>query len=268
MPKYKLGFHNFLNAQPLLLPLIELAEDLDCEVCIDTPSSLAEKLRSNELDLAMIPSVEYLKQANSYKVFHDIAIASCDRVDTVLFIANKNIEEIRTIALDNRSKTSVALFQILFGDKLSTNIKTSLENPEPEKLLEKYDALLIIGDPAFKVISQFTNLAIYDLSHEWFVKTGKPFVHAVIAIRPEISLSKSFVKILQMAKINRGKRISEISKLYASKLNINERLCEDYLTKKIIYDLDENTLEGLRAFQSLCFEKGLIEAKFPFKFFY
>ncbi len=266
MSKYKLGFHNFLNAQPLLLPLVEMAESLDCEICIDSPSGLAEKLRLNELDLAMIPSVEYLKQADKYKILPGVAIASCDKVETVLFIAKKNLEEIQTIALDNRSKTSVALFKILFGEKLNSNVEIFLEDPDPETLLEKYDAILIIGDPAFKAGLQFSHLTVYDLSHEWFVKTGKPFVHAVIAVRPEIELPNEFIESFQKIKTDGKKRIPEIAKLYASNLGINECLGEAYLSNKIIYDLDENTLEGLKIFQSLCFDKGLIEEKFLLKF--
>ncbi len=266
MSKLKLGFHNFLNAQPLLLPLIEMSESMECEVCIDSPSYLAEKLSSGDLDLAMIPSVEYLRNANTYKILPTAAIASCDRVETVLFIARKNLEDIQTIALDNRSKTSVALFHILFGDKLNQNIETFVEAPNPEKALGKYDAALIIGDPAFKAGAQFSNLTVYDLSHEWFVLTGKPFVHAVIAVRSGIELPKGFSANFEKIKIDGKKRIPEIAKLHALSLGINECVAEDYLSNKIIYDLDEKALEGLKMFHTLCVEKGLIKEKFPLQF--
>ncbi len=266
MSKLKFGFHNFLNAQPLLLPLLEMAESLDCEICIDTPSNLAGKLSAGDLDLAMIPSVEYLRKADSYKILPGAVIASCDKVDTVLFISHKNLKDIQTIALDNRSKTSVALFQILFGDKLDSNVKTFVEDPDPEEALKKYDATLIIGDPAFKAGSQFSDLMVYDLSHEWFMQTGKPFVHAVIAIRPEIELPKGLIDGFQRIKVDGKKRISEIAKFHSTRLGINESIAEDYLTNKIIYDLDEKAIGGLKMFHSLCFEKGLVEGKFPLQF--
>jgi chorismate dehydratase len=266
MSKLKFGFHNFLNAQPLLLPLLEMAESLDCEICIDSPANLAEKLSAGVLDLAMIPSVEYLRKADSYKILPGAVIASCDKVDTVLFIAHKNLEDIQTIALDNRSKTSVALFQILFGDKLDPNAKTFVEEPDPEETLKKYDAALIIGDPAFKAGSQFSNLTIYDLSHEWFMQTGKPFVHAVIAIRSEIELPTGLIDAFQKIKFDGKKRIPEIAKFHSASLDIDEGVAENYLSNKIIYDLDEKALDGLKMFHSLCFEKGLVEGKFPLKF--
>jgi len=266
MTKVKFGFHNFLNAQPLLLPLLEIAESLDCEVSIDSPSNLATKLGSGELDLAMIPSVEYLRKADSYKILPGVAIASCDKVDTVLLISHKNLEDIRTISLDNRSKTSVALFHILFGDKLNSNVKTFVEEPNPEEALKKYDAALIIGDPAFKAGSQFSDLTVYDLSHEWFMQTGKPFVHAVIAIRPEIQLPKELIDAFENIKIDGKKRIPEIAKFHSASLDINEGVAENYLTHKIIYDLDDKALDGLKTFHSLCVEKGLVECKFPLQF--
>jgi chorismate dehydratase len=266
MSKLKFGFHNFLNAQPLLLPLLEMAKSLDCEICIDSPSNLAGKLGLGELDLAMIPSVEYLRKADIYKILPGATIASCGKVDTVLFITHKNLEDIQTIGLDNRSKTSVALFKILFGDKLDSNVKTFVEDPGPEEALKKYDAALIIGDPAFKAGSQFSDLKIYDLSHEWFRQTGKPFVHAVIAVRPEIELPDGLIDAFQKIKVEGKKRIPEIAKFHSTILDINEGVAENYLTHKIIYDLDEKALDGLKTFHSLCFEKGLVEDKFSLQF--
>ncbi len=266
MSKLKLGFHNFLNAKPLLMPLFEMAESLGCEVCIDTPSYLAGKLGSGELDIAMIPSVEYLRSADSYKLLPGVAIASCDKVETVLFIARKNLEEIQTISLDNRSKTSVALFNILFADKLNPKVETIVEDPDPEKGLERYDAALIIGDHAFKAVSNFSNVTIYDLSHEWFILTGKPFVHAVIAVRKETEFPEGFVDNFEKIKADGKKRIPDIAKMHAASIGINECIAEDYLSNKIIYDLDEKGLDGLKTFQNLCLEKGLIKEKFPLQF--
>ena len=246
-----------------MLPLVEKAENLKCEVCIDSPSCLSKKLSLGDLDIAMIPSVEYLKNADSYSILSCAAISSCYKVDTVLFITSKDLKDVQTISLDKRSKTSVALFHILFGNRLNPNIVISFDDPDPENALEKYDAFLVIGDSAFKAGLNYSKMEIYDLSHEWFLLTGRYFVHAVIASRKEIELPSNFSAIFEKIKEEGKKRIPDIAKLYAPIIGINECVAEDYLSNKIIYDLDEKALDGLKTFHSFCIEKGLIKKQFP-----
>ena len=63
-PLLRFGIHNFLNASPLLLPLKEQGVNMGFQVIIDSPAVLADRLKSSDLDLAMIPSVEYFKQGH------------------------------------------------------------------------------------------------------------------------------------------------------------------------------------------------------------
>ena len=114
-PLLRFGIHNFLNAGPLLLPLEEQGANMGFQVITDSPTALADRLKSSDLDLAVIPSVEYFKLAESYRLVSDVCIASRGEVGTVLFLTKKPINEIRSIAADNRSRTSVALLKILFS---------------------------------------------------------------------------------------------------------------------------------------------------------
>ena len=108
----RFGIHDFLNASPLLLPLKEQGVNMGFQVITDSPAVLADRLKSSDLDLAMIPSVEYFKSADSYRLVPGVCIASRGEVGTVLFFTKKPIHEIRSIAADNRSRTSVALLKI------------------------------------------------------------------------------------------------------------------------------------------------------------
>ena len=87
-PLLRFGVHNFLNASPLLLPLKEQGVDMGFQLFMDSPAALADRLKSNDLDLAMIPSVEYFKLADTYRLVPDICIASRGEVGTVLFLAS------------------------------------------------------------------------------------------------------------------------------------------------------------------------------------
>ena len=72
----KFGIHDFLNASPLLLPLREHGGDKGFQIVTGSPAALADKLKLGDLDLAMIPSVEYFKSVDSYRLVPNICIAS------------------------------------------------------------------------------------------------------------------------------------------------------------------------------------------------
>ena len=187
-PLLRFGIHNFLNASPILLPLKEQGANMGFQVITDTPSALADRLKTSDLDLAMIPSVEYFKSADSYQLVPDVCIASRGEVGTVLFLTKKPINEIHSIAADNRSRTSVALLKILFSFRSDLSIRPF--PPDLESMLVDHSAALIIGDAAFKLSNLDSSITIYDLSEEWYLQTGKTFVHAVVAVRKNICLTK------------------------------------------------------------------------------
>ena len=128
----------------------------------------------------MIPSVEYFKSADRYRLVPGVCIASQGEVGTVLFLTKKPIHEIRSIAADNRSRTSVALLKILFSFRSDLSIHPF--PPDLDLMLVDHSAALIIGDSAFKLRNLDSSITVYDLSEEWFRQTGKTFVHAVVAL--------------------------------------------------------------------------------------
>ena len=141
-PLLRFGIHNFLNAGPLLLPLEEQGANMGFQVMTDSPAALADRLKSSDLDLAIIPSVEYFKLAESYRLVSDVCIASRGEVGTVLFLTKKPINKISSIAADNRSRTSVALLKILFSFNSDLSIRSF--PPDLESMLVDHSAALII----------------------------------------------------------------------------------------------------------------------------
>jgi chorismate dehydratase len=264
--KLKFGFHDFINAQPLLVPLKEKQHQLGVTIVTGSPASLAEQLREGELDLAMIPSVEYLKDAEQYRLIPGIAVASRGPVDTVLLVSRLPLAEVESIAVDIRSRTSVALLQILFGEVLPWNVFMEIIDPNPIKMLKNHDAALIIGDPAFGLRSTYPDLQIYDLSEQWFKQTEKTFVHAVVAVRQETQLDQEFLVTVQEAKTEGLSRLESIAQTTSKQSGIDFETCLDYLSTKIIYDLGKEEMLGLQHFRDVCFEKGLIDQNEMIKF--
>ena len=151
------------------------------EIKTDSPARLADQLSSGKLDMAMIPAIEYLKQADRFRLLPNVSISSRNKVGTVLLVSKVPLNAIRSLALDNRSRTSIALFRILYSNVIPQGLKLVRQDPDPEKMLNQHDAALIIGDQALGISKE--GVSIYDLSEEWFKRTEKTLVHAVIAVR-------------------------------------------------------------------------------------
>ena len=111
------------------------------------------------------------------------------------------------------------------------------------------------------------SITVYDLSEEWFRQTGKTFVHAVVAARKNICLSQSQKKFIQQVKAEGCGRVKEVVQDYKGLSSVDIEMLEDYLEKKISYDLDEAATDGLVHFRNLCYEHGMILKKHSIKFF-
>ncbi len=262
----KFGFHDFLNAQPLLIPLRERESQLGVTMVTGSPAELAERLKDGELDLAMIPAIEYLKDSEQYRLLPGISVASRGPVGTVLFASHKPLAEVQSVALDARSRTSAALLLILFGEVFPWNVFLEPTDPDPQEMLKGHDAALVIGDAAFHLRSAYPHLEIYDLSEKWFEQTGKMFVHAVVAVRRDIELDPNFLITLQEAKEEGLSRLESIARAGSEHSGLTYETCLDYLSSKIIYDLGQEELIGLQHFRDVCFDKGLLEHKAMIKF--
>ena len=254
----RFGFHDFLNAQPLLQPLQRNADEAGLEMVLDVPSVLAQNLEAGKLDLAMIPSIEYLRHYDTYKLLPGISISSRGPVDTVLFVTQVPVGEIKTFALDERSRTSATLLRLLYGKDLSKNVRFRQSPPDPSQMLEDNDAALIIGDQALKLDVPDKTLTIFDLSEEWFKRTGKTFVHAVIAIAPDVGIDQNIINVIQKSKAEGLSNLDEISITEGEKLGLDAGVCKNYLSEKIRYNLDEEEMDGLLHFQELCCNDDLL----------
>ncbi len=262
----RFGFHDFLNAQPLLVPLKRLASQAGCEMVVGSPAEIADQLAQGSLDLGMIPSIEFLKSADRYELLPAVSIASRGVVGTVLLICNKPVKQVRTLALDERSRTSVALLMLLLGEVWPSETIVRPAEPDIETMLKENDAALIIGDQALHAKKYSQGRTVFDLSQAWYEQTGKTFVHAVVAVPQETVLDSRIRETVKEAKRQGKTNLSLLAKSLAPEHNLSEKACETYLRENIIYDLGEEELEGLVHFRDLCVEKGLLKIKHPIRF--
>ncbi len=233
------------------------------------PSRCAEELREGSADIGIIPVFTYALIPNLV-IIPDIAIATKGVVRSILLISKVPVEQVKSVALDTSSRTSVALTRVLFAKFWGGEQTFLSHDPDVEQMLAKCDAALVIGDPALR--ARTTGYYVYDLATEWKKFTGKSFVFAVWALR--MAALNSSAPALDVVEIFQRSRdhglepahIDELARAWAPRVGISEQNVRTYLTENIHYHLDAENLEGLALFFQYCAELGLIEASPDLRF--
>jgi chorismate dehydratase len=220
----------------------------------DTPAVCADRLAAGEVDVGLIPVIEY-QRIDELRVVPGLAIASKKQVESVLFVSKKPIEEVKTVALDASSRTSIALIRILLRRKFLIDPEYRLSEPDLEKMLDNNDSALLIGNPALLVPRD--RYFVFDLVEQWVELTGKPFVFAFWAVRQGIDM-EPFLRYFIASKAYGLSHIQDIVEYAAAEIPVSGRLILDYLENKLNYDLDEENLRGLETFYRMAAAERLI----------
>ncbi len=251
---------SYLNTKPLIYPLLTgQLQTEEISLSVKVPSRLAIQLYNAELDVGLIPIVEYFRanaQGANYRILPHIAIGSRGSVLSIQLFSRVPIQEIQQIAIDTSSRSSVALLKILLAEKYQLNPTLVSCDPSIDLASDKADSVLLIGDAALKNLGS-TEYSI-DLGAEWHELTGLPFVYACWVARGEIGLGNVPDMLFNAKKLG-IEQIPEIARSEAPKLGFTEELCRKYLQHHLHYDLDESSIAGLERFYKLAVKNRLVE---------
>ncbi len=248
----RVGAVSYLNSKPLVEDLSELLPE--ATVSLDYPSRLADQLAAGLLDVALIPSVEYMRGAN-YEIISDACVATRGPVLSVKLYSRVDPGAIRTLALDEGSRTSATLARIMLLKRYGVD---AARQPLPIDMSVQHtdaDAVLVIGDRAMHAPTEQFH-TVWDLGEEWLTWTGLPFVFAMWVARRGVA--SSHVEAMLRESRDRGvARIPDIARREASKLSIPVENAERYLTDNLFFRLTSAERSGLRLFQHLAVQAGL-----------
>ena len=248
----RIGAVSYFNSKPLVHQLETLAPQ--AELILDYPSRLADQMARGELDVALIPVIEYFR-AGTYSLVPNIAIASQGPVLSVTLFSRVPWADIRRVALDEGSRTSAALAQVLLRKKYGVQAEVC---PLPlDRGAEDVDAdaVLLIGDRAMHACLPGFRHA-FDLGQEWHDWTGLPFVYAAWAVRPGVDLGP-VEGALYEAKRRGIESVGAIAAREAPHLKLDAGFCRRYLANIIRFDLGPRELAGLHHYYMLASELGL-----------
>jgi chorismate dehydratase len=245
----RLGAVSFLNAAPLVHGL---AGDPAFDLTADLPSRIAQRLHAGTIDVGMIPSIEYAR--GDYAIVPGIAIGSRGPVASVNLYLRGKLDDVRRVALDTSSRTSVALARILLHERLGRDPEYVDRPPNLDRMLAEADAALVIGDPALYADTDAERL---DLGEGWRMLTGLPFVFAFWA-GPVGVLTAAHVARLQEALRAGLADLPRIAVSYNGHGADRAALNESYLRSNIAYGLGREELAGLSEFYRRAHRQGII----------
>ncbi len=248
----RIGAVSYLNSKPLIEGLDELVPD--AELILDLPSRLADGLARGELDVALIPSVEAFADPD-YEIVSDACVATRGPVLSVKMYSRVHPGEVRTLALDEGSRTSAALVQIMLHERygVSPTLSTLPMGSGVED--SEADAILLIGDRAMHS-PQETFHTVWDLGEEWLAWTGLPFVFAMWVTRVGTDLGP-VADALRQARDLGIEDVANIAEREASALRIDRQTALDYLTRNLHFRLSSAERNGLKLFHRLAARRGL-----------
>jgi chorismate dehydratase len=253
--KIRISLVHYLNSAPLGWAFLHGPFRERFEVFPSSPASCADQLSKKEVEIGLIPSIEYQRMPG-LRVIPGISISSLAEVRSILLVKPKGSKQINSVALDSSSRTSIALTKILLNIKFGDRPKFEVHPPDLHAMLNRCDAALLIGDAALKVsLKEYETI---DLAGEWVKWQKKPFVCAFWACRPDYPFPEDLSAIFKEAKEWGLNRRSEIAKIYSKRLGLPVSFLENYLDENINFDMGAEHIQGVEKFYSFARQLDLI----------
>ena len=251
----------FLNPAPLMWDFehpphhAELASRYQVDWML--PAECADRLAGGTADIGLVPIASLAVNPN-LRVLPGCTIASKRRVRSLLLVrrAHQPLEELRTVAADTASRTTIAHARILFHHWGNSSLRYVPMPGNLDRMLDRADAAILIGDPALLALEERANreertrekLVYHDLAEEWRCVTGLPFVSAVWGAAHRGVLDESVAEDLIRSRDHGLANIDALVAEWSERLPLPEDVIRTYFTSNIHYVLDEECQEGMRCF--------------------
>jgi chorismate dehydratase len=259
----RIGAVGYLNARPLTWALDRSPDRW--QVRYDLPAVCARLLHDGEIDLGLVPSIEYLR-ADRYRFVPGVGIGSRGAVASVALFTRVPLENIRHIALDTSSRTSVTLIRVLCQHRYHIAPEFVPHGPDLAAMVRDYDAGLLIGDPALEADPAALGVTKIDLGSEWTAMTGLPFIYAAWTGRAG-AIDADGVRLLQQAQAEGVASYPAIADEYAKGNAASAQRALAYLRDNMRYGLGPDEEKGLQLFLDYAADFGLAPRRRKLEFF-
>jgi len=233
------------------------------------PSQCADQLAAGAADIGLVP-IASLATTPGLRILPGCTIASKHAVRSLLLVrrASQSIADLRSVAADTASRTTIAHTRILFHKWGNPDVPFIPMAADLDSMLDRADAAILIGDPALMALEERANrfertaeqLVYLDLAEEWRNLTGLPFVSAVWGVSPDAQIDRHTADDFLQSRDHGLENIDALVRHWTRQLPLSEQTIRSYLTDNIHYILDEECIEGMRGFFRMAAETGTLPA--------
>ncbi|MHB1457072.1 MAG: menaquinone biosynthetic enzyme MqnA/MqnD family protein [Armatimonadota bacterium] len=247
-----IGSVPYLNGKPLIYQLDQIDE---IDVIQEVPSRLAIMLKNKEIAVGLV-SLAACFQNPELEIIPRIVISCNGPAKSVKLFYNNNIEDIKSVALDSSSISSVTLIRVILSEVYGLQPEYTVMPPVLPAMLHACDGAVLIGDPAMRIPSgRYKEL---DLGSAWYDLTGLPFVFAVWASNPEM-IDPTLIDILSSVKISGLAAIDQISHTESERLDLPYDVCFRYLQEIMGYDMTDAHIEAMSMFRKKVIQHQIMD---------
>ncbi|HWE48467.1 MAG TPA: menaquinone biosynthesis protein, partial [Bryobacteraceae bacterium] len=245
---FHIGAVSYLNTVPLVWGMLHGPQKSSVHLSFSIPSVCAQQVEDNTIQAGLVPVAEVARQG--LEIVTGVGIACLGAVRSILLVSRAPLREIKTLAADSSSRTSVQLARVILRERYGVEPAIHPESPDLESMLAGADSALIIGDPALRIDPEKIDYECLDLGAEWHALTGLPMVFAAWAGKPGLSLKP-------LSEITRGSyefgkdRLNEIVQAEYARRGITRELAGRYLGEYIRFEIGAAEQKGLDAFLEL-----------------
>jgi chorismate dehydratase len=255
---------SYLNTAPLIWSFARGERRNEVELLTDTaPARCADMLARGQVEAALVPVIEYQRMPET-AIVPGVCVGAREEVHSVVLVTRgARLEEVGSVALDTSSRTSAALVEVIFREFIGRAPRLEQFAPDLERMLDRYDAALVIGDPAMTF--ERAGLRVYDMAALWREFTGLGFVFAMWMAQRGASARVRAIDFAA-ARDEGLARVEEIAAEYERELGRPRDELVRYLTRNICFELDEGMHAGLKLFFQLAHKHGVTSALRPLIF--
>lgn len=234
----------FLNAWPALYGLMLGRESERVRMAV--PALLTQRLLGGEVDVALAP-VATLGLSPRFEVVRGICIGADGPVASVLVVGEASLQDMSLLLLDNASRTSVVLAQLVAAH-LRGGRPLAVAPADHGRMAREVGGrvgAVIIGDHALALRGRYPYEL--DLAEAWRQWTGLPFVFAAWIARQGVA-DRALADMLRSSLAFGLSARREIAHMWAAQEGGDPDFYEHYLTTHVRYALDERFAAGLYEF--------------------
>ena len=236
---------SYLNTVPLVWGMLHGAQQGLFDLRFRVPAVCADMVNGGAADIGIIPSFELM--GRELGVVPGVGIACRGAVRSILLVSQRPAGEIRTLAVDSSSRTSVALARIILARRYGAEPAIIARAPDLGAMLREADGALIIGDPALRIDPAAVPFQSYDLGEEWMQMTGLPMVFAVWAGRRELLTSGVVAAFQDSCAFGLRERERIVSHESAAR-GFPPEFVRQYLGKHIVHEIGPAERQGMELY--------------------